>query len=99
VGLEPVDQLGNLDKFATQYMEKPLDTAVALGICMDLNPYQGTAPWSNFEFANHVLSSGGGGRMVIISMAWFSDLPDESHEDGDTYEPDSKTVAYWIERF
>jgi hypothetical protein len=36
---------------------------------------------------------------VIISMAWFSDLPDESHEDGDTYEPDSKTVAYWIERF
>jgi hypothetical protein len=60
VGLEPVDQLGNLDKFATQYMEKPLDTAVALGICMDLNPYQGTAPWSNFEFANHVLSSGGG---------------------------------------
>ncbi|KAK6342077.1 Carbon-nitrogen hydrolase [Orbilia blumenaviensis] len=50
---------------------------VALGICMDLNPYKFEAPFENYEFANHILSSGA--QLAIVPMAWetkekFTDL-------------------------
>jgi protein N-terminal amidase len=100
---EPVDNFGALEQFSTQYICKPLDTRVALGIFMDLNPYQGTAPWTDFEFANHVVSSGA--KLVILSMAWFSHLPaaegheeEEEKEEENMLEPDSKTFASWVER-
>ncbi|KAF5873176.1 putative carbon-nitrogen hydrolase protein [Botrytis fragariae] len=93
---EPVNHFGELEKFSTHYIREPLDTQVALGICMDLNPYQGTAPWTDFEFANHVVYSGA--KLVILSMAWYSDLPKEDYEEGNVHEPDLKVFAYWVER-
>jgi predicted amidohydrolase len=66
-----------------------------IGICTDLNPYQGRAPWHKFEFAHHVLDSEA--RIVVIPMAWttqeearsFSRMPQE---------PDMVTLTYWISR-
>lgn len=68
---------------------------VALGICMDLNPYRFEAPWSTFEFAFHILDVGA--NVVIVSMAWltredprsFSRMPKE---------PDMETLTYWVKR-
>ncbi|EPS42650.1 hypothetical protein H072_3432 [Dactylellina haptotyla CBS 200.50] len=41
---------------------------VALGICMDLNPYRFAAPFTAYEFANHIVSSGA--QLAIVPMAW-----------------------------
>ena len=66
------------------------------GICMDINPYQFTAPWTDYEFANTMLREGI--RLVILSMAWLTRLlPAELEIDPD--KPDMETVAYWLERF
>ncbi|KFY66559.1 hypothetical protein V497_00857 [Pseudogymnoascus sp. VKM F-4516 (FW-969)] len=68
---------------------------VAMGICMDLNPYKFEAPWSAWEFAYHILHRQA--NMVIISMAWVT------REDARSYsrlpkEPDMETLAYWVAR-
>ncbi|KAK3717238.1 hypothetical protein LTR37_005947 [Vermiconidia calcicola] len=69
---------------------------VGHGICMDINPYQFTAPWRDFEFANTMLREGV--RLVILSMAWLTHrLPHELEIEPD--KPDMETVAYWRERF
>ena len=69
---------------------------VGHGICMDINPYQFTAPWTDYEFANTMLREGV--RIVVLSMAWLTRLlPQElMASPGD---PDMETVAYWLERF
>ncbi|APA08298.1 hypothetical protein SS1G_13215 [Sclerotinia sclerotiorum 1980 UF-70] len=68
---------------------------VAMGICMDLNPYKFEAPWSTCEFASHVLEKKA--NLVIVSMAWLT------REDQISFgllakEPDMKTISYWITR-
>jgi protein N-terminal amidase len=69
---------------------------VTLGICMDINPYKFTAPWSDYEFASLVQSSQS--PLVCISMAWLCHLtPTELAQD--PQQPDVATVAYWVERF
>ncbi|CAK7243044.1 MAG: hypothetical protein STHCBS139747_004552 [Sporothrix thermara] len=68
---------------------------VAIGICMDLNPYRFEAPWHDFEFAYHILEAKA--NLVIITMAWltresahtFSQMPQE---------PDLETLEYWVQR-
>jgi predicted amidohydrolase len=68
---------------------------VAMGICMDINPYKFQTPWSAFEFGFHVLAVKA--NLVIISMAWltpedartFTQLPEE---------PDMETLTYWVQR-
>ncbi|EFW99955.1 carbon-nitrogen family protein [Grosmannia clavigera kw1407] len=68
---------------------------VAMGICMDINPYKFEAPWHAFEFAFHVLEIQA--NLVILTMAWvtrehprsFTQLPQE---------PDLETLKYWIQR-
>ena len=66
------------------------------GICMDINPYQFTAPWTDYEFANTMLRENV--RLVILSMAWLTRLlPQELEIEPD--KPDMETVAYWTERF
>lgn len=69
---------------------------VGHGICMDINPYKFTAPWSAYEFATTMLQ--GNVRLVVLSMAWLTRLtPQELLVEPDA--PDMETVAYWLERF
>lgn len=69
---------------------------LGLGICMDINPYRFVAPWTDYEFANHMLENRA--KLVILSMAWITRLlPDEMAAEPD--KPDMETVAYWLERF
>ncbi|KAI5924155.1 carbon-nitrogen hydrolase [Camillea tinctor] len=68
---------------------------VAMGICMDINPYRFEAPWNVYEFGRHVLDVSA--RVVIVSMAWLT------REDGVSFscrpkEPDMETLTYWITR-
>ncbi|KAF3916938.1 hypothetical protein ABW21_db0208894 [Orbilia brochopaga] len=70
---------------------------VALGICMDLNPYRFAAPFTKYEFANHVLSTGA--QLVVMPMAWETKdkldprdlklIPRARH---------SSTIGYWAMR-
>ena len=69
---------------------------VAHGICMDINPYQFTAPYSAFEFANHAVSKGA--STIVLSMAWLTHVPAEEI----LLQPDKptlETVMYWVQRF
>lgn len=66
------------------------------GICMDINPYRFLAPWTDYEFANAVLTSGV--RLVVLSMAWLTRLLPEDLQ-REPRRPDMETVAYWLERF
>ncbi|PBP16608.1 hypothetical protein BUE80_DR012669 [Diplocarpon rosae] len=68
---------------------------VAMGICMDLNPYKFEAPWTAWEFAYHILRKSA--DLVIISMAWLT------REDARAFsrtprEPDMETLSYWLAR-
>ncbi|KAK4113816.1 carbon-nitrogen hydrolase [Canariomyces notabilis] len=68
---------------------------VAMGICMDINPYKFEAPWHAFEFAFHVLEARA--NLVIVSMAWLT------QEDRSTFtpfpeDPDFSTLTYWVRR-
>lgn len=68
---------------------------VGHGICMDLNPYQFTAPWTRYEFANTMLRENV--RLVVLSMAWLTRLlPDEL--DIQPNQVDAETLAYWVDR-
>ncbi|KAH9872631.1 hypothetical protein J1614_005024 [Plenodomus biglobosus] len=69
---------------------------VTLGICMDINPYKFTSPWSDYEFANTALAAQC--PIICVSMAWLCHLtPTELAQDPG--QPDVATVAYWVERF
>jgi len=68
---------------------------VAMGICMDLNPYKFESPWSAWEFAYHILHKEA--NLVILSMAWLT------REDARSYsrspkDPDMQTLSYWLAR-
>ncbi|KFY46411.1 hypothetical protein V494_00454 [Pseudogymnoascus sp. VKM F-4513 (FW-928)] len=68
---------------------------VAMGICMDLNPYKFEAAWSAWEFAYHIIHVEA--RVAIVSMAW------NTREEAESYaqhpkEPDMETLAYWVAR-
>nr|POE65095.1 protein n-terminal amidase [Quercus suber] len=69
---------------------------VGMGICMDINPYQFSAPWTAYEFARSMLASKV--RLVILSMAWLTRLSAEELQ-VEPASPDMETVAYWLERF
>ncbi|KAF1839089.1 carbon-nitrogen hydrolase [Decorospora gaudefroyi] len=69
---------------------------VTLGICMDINPYKFTAPWSAYEFASRAQAAQS--PVICVSMAWLCHLtPLELAQDPS--QPDVATVAYWVERF
>ena len=69
---------------------------VAAGICMDINPYKFEAPWTAYEFANHVLASNA--ELVIISTAWLTRLSRVELLES-PLSPDLDTVSYWLQRF
>ena len=67
----------------------------AFGICMDLNPYQFTAPWDAYEFCTAAIE--GQAQILVLSMAWLSSLPAEDLREV-PLEPDHSTFSYWINR-
>ncbi|KAF7194181.1 Protein N-terminal amidase, partial [Pseudocercospora fuligena] len=74
----------------------PNNSPVGHGICMDINPYQFSSPWTNYEFATHMLRNRC--HLVVLSMAWLTRLtPEECLTNPER--PDMETVAYWLERF
>lgn len=77
----------------------PVNQSIALGICMDINPYRFTAPWTDMEFAHHALEVGA--QMVVVSMAWNSLTlsHEEVLQNPSNMEPDLETLDYWIQRF
>ncbi|KAI0166905.1 carbon-nitrogen hydrolase [Hypoxylon sp. FL1284] len=68
---------------------------VAMGICMDINPYKFEAPWHAMEFAFHVLEMHA--NLVVLSMAW---LTREDLEVWSTKSQDAcmDTMTYWVTR-
>ncbi|KAK3359815.1 carbon-nitrogen hydrolase [Lasiosphaeria hispida] len=68
---------------------------VAMGICMDINPYKFEAPWHAFEFAFHILEVKA--NLVIMSMAWLT-LEDRTTFTPFSREPDMETITYWVQR-
>ncbi|KAK3327349.1 carbon-nitrogen hydrolase, partial [Cercophora scortea] len=68
---------------------------VAMGICMDLNPYQFEAPWEDFEFGFHALDVEA--NVVILTMAW-STQQDTRLFSRRPQEPDLETLVYWVQR-
>ncbi|TEY66787.1 hypothetical protein BOTCAL_0132g00200 [Botryotinia calthae] len=68
---------------------------VAMGICMDLNPYKFETPWNTCEFACHVLQKKA--NLVIMSMAWLT-RQDQLPYGLLAREPDMDTISYWISR-
>ncbi|KAK6330757.1 Carbon-nitrogen hydrolase [Orbilia javanica] len=70
---------------------------VALGICMDINPYKFEAPFNAYEFANHVISSGA--QLVIVPMAWETKDPyNDSELQSRAKVMHHSTVNYWAMR-
>ncbi|KAF2841602.1 N-terminal asparagine amidohydrolase-like protein [Patellaria atrata CBS 101060] len=69
---------------------------VSLGICMDINPYKFTSPWKEYEFARKAAADNS--PLIVLSMAWLTRLsPDELALR--PFDPDTETLAYWLERF
>nr|CCA23339.1 hypothetical protein FG07204.1 [Albugo laibachii Nc14] len=62
---------------------------VSLGICMDINPYNFTAPFDKYEFGNYVVKEHPS-ELVIFSCAW---------NDFDSEQEDvMPTLQYWASR-
>lgn len=74
--------------------QTPIPTSI--GVCMDINPYQFKAPYSDYEFATHVLASGS--RLVVLPMSWLT-LLSKSELEMTSESPDMDTFNYWIQRF
>ncbi|KAM7203751.1 Carbon-nitrogen hydrolase, partial [Rhypophila sp. PSN 637] len=68
---------------------------VAMGICMDLNPYKFEAEWDAFEFGFHALDCEA--NVVILTMAWTTEQ-DPRIFSRRPQDPDLETLVYWIQR-
>ena len=76
-------------------VKDPKVLSAAFGICMDLNPYQFTAPWDAYEFCTAAIERQA--QVLVLSMAWLSSLP-ATELKGSPLEPDHGTFSYWINR-
>lgn len=72
------------------------EVKIAAGICMDINPYQFTAPWTAYEFTTHARTAKA--ELVVLSCAWLTDTSAEDLRTMPT-QPDLSTLGYWVERF
>ncbi|KAI9818451.1 MAG: Carbon-nitrogen hydrolase [Pycnora praestabilis] len=69
---------------------------LVMGICMDINPYRFTAPFTAYEFATHALAHTS--PLIVLPMAWTTRL--SSHElISNALKPDLSTLSYWLARF
>lgn len=67
-------------------------TKMSVGICMDLNPWEYTAPFSAYEYAKFIVDTNV--SLILLPMAWL--LP--KGEDAGSLEPSESTFTYWIQR-
>lgn len=72
-----------------------LGVRVALAVCMDINPYEFTAPWAAHELANAVLAQGAG--LLLFASAWCNRSPDDP-PDHDPPVDAPETQRYWAAR-
>ncbi len=65
---------------------------------MDINPYRFKSPWTDYEFAKHVLVNHS--STVIMSMAWSeAESPDPSISISiPESSPNLRMLKYWVER-
>jgi protein N-terminal amidase len=63
---------------------------------MDLNPRQFTAAWDLYEFATNALASST--QLLLLSMAWLTQLPSSALQGPAAREPDLETLKYWFAR-
>lgn len=87
------------DRFYAGNYPAPVSQRVAMGICMDINPYRFEAPWNEMEFARHALKSRA--ELIILSMAWTNTdaTIEEVSDDSSKIQPDWQTLRYWTSRF
>ncbi|RIA95910.1 carbon-nitrogen hydrolase [Glomus cerebriforme] len=68
---------------------------IGLGICMDINPYQFKASFTEYEFARfHVQQQT---EIILCSMAWLKSSLNESQSLSND-EPSYSTISYWCDR-
>ncbi|KAG8623081.1 hypothetical protein KVT40_008057 [Elsinoe batatas] len=69
---------------------------VAMGICMDINPYKFQTEWEKYEFATHCVENEAG--LVVLSTAWLTSMmPEDLLASPEA--PDLDTLNYWVARF
>ncbi|KAK3994725.1 carbon-nitrogen hydrolase [Cladorrhinum sp. PSN332] len=68
---------------------------VAMGICMDINPYKFEAPWDACEFGSHVRKIRA--NLAVVSMAWLT-FADREIFTLVPERPDLETLQYWVRR-
>ena len=64
---------------------------LGIGICMDINPYEFTAPWKKMEFANFCLNKDV--DLIIFPTSWT-----DSHPGEDDIQYTLDAIDYWISR-
>lgn len=92
-----------------QFIDLPLgkngaSTRIAVGICMDLNPFRFQTPWERFEFASFCRDNSV--DVVVLSMAWLSNKAEteveaqkeEKQAQAESMEPNFDTINYWAMR-
>ncbi|PGH03350.1 hypothetical protein AJ80_08710 [Polytolypa hystricis UAMH7299] len=99
--LLPLSQSNHANHTPSSSSETPTTHHIptSVGICMDINPYKFTAPWTAFEFAHQVQTRRS--KLVILSMAWLT-LLEREELNGSVLagrRPDMDTFQYWIQRF
>jgi protein N-terminal amidase len=72
---------------------KGIDVKVCLGICMDINPYQFTAPWEDFEFGNFCKEKDC--DLILFLTNW---LLDDQNNDKEEREKSIQLINYWLAR-
>lgn len=81
-----------------QYIDIPLTPSstirVAVGICMDINPYQFKSDFELYEFASWCVDHQV--DMVVLPMAWLCSTDTGK---GEAEEPHLDVVNYWAARF
>ena len=84
------------ERFQYVDLPPPLGVRAGLGICMDINPEDFVAPFTDFELAHFWKNSGV--QIALFSSAWCNRHPDDP-PDHVSEEPDShETLQYWATR-
>lgn len=71
-----------------------IPTHTSIGICMDINPKDFTAPFTSYEYANYILKNKEI-SLILLPMAWL--LPSE-YDRTSPEEPSHATINYWVKR-
>jgi protein N-terminal amidase len=74
----------------------PLRVRVCLGVCMDINPYEFQAPWSDYELARFAVASKA--SLVLFSSAWCDRSPDDPPDYVPPPTDAGQTLSYWASR-